>query len=58
MENIATLITAEPDRLGWLDPAAYERTVEVLLSGESDPVITSPPQGAWTHGVWEQAMGQ
>ena len=58
MENIATLITAQPDRLGWLDPAAYERTIEVLLSGESDPVISSAPQGAWTHGVWERAMGQ
>ncbi len=57
MENIATLITAEPDQLGWLDPAAFDRTVDVLLSGESDPVITEAPEGAWTHDVWEQAMG-
>lgn len=55
LENIATLITAPPDRLGWLDPAAFDRTVEVLLSGESDPVITAPPEGAWTYEVWEKS---
>jgi NitT/TauT family transport system substrate-binding protein len=32
-----------------LDPADYQRTVEILLSGGSDPVITRPPEGAWTH---------
>ena len=59
LENIATLITASPDQLGWLDPEAYARTIEVLLSGESDPVITEHPgEAAWTHAVWEQAMGQ
>ena len=59
MENIATLITASPDRLGWLDPAAFTRTVEVLLSGDSDPVISEDPgEAAWTHGVWDQAMSQ
>ena len=58
MVNIATLITAPPERLGWLDPTAFDRTVEVLLSGESDPVITEAPESAWTHAVWEQGMGQ
>ena len=58
MENIATLITAPTERLGWLDPAAFARTVEVLLSGESDPVISEDPgNAAWTHSVWDQAMG-
>ena len=36
---------------GRLDPADYERTVETLLSGGSDPVITAAPTGAWTHKV-------
>ena len=59
LENIATLITAPPEQLGWLDPEAYARTIEVLLSGESDPVITEDPgEAAWTHAVWERAMGQ
>ncbi len=58
MVNIATLITAPSDRLGWLDPVAFDRTVEVLMSGDSDPVITEVPEGAWTHAVWEQGMGQ
>lgn len=58
MENIATLITVPDDKLGWLDPAAFKRTVEVLLSGSSDPVITKDPgDAAWTHAAWEKAFG-
>src|SRR5215217_7305424 len=40
---------------GVLDPADYERTVQTLLSGGSDPVITKAPQGAWTHAVTDAA---
>ena len=36
---------------GSLDPADYERTVQTLLSGGSDPVISKAPEGAWTHAV-------
>ena len=36
---------------GKLDVAAAERTVETLLSGGSDPVITKKPEGAWTDAV-------
>ncbi|WP_421783469.1 ABC transporter substrate-binding protein [Kiloniella litopenaei] len=42
-------LTAGSD--GKLDPADYERTVDTLLSGGSDPVITKKPEGAWTHAV-------
>jgi len=38
---------------GELDPKDYERTVSVLMSGKSDPVITKKPEGAWTHAVYE-----
>ena len=38
-----------------LDEAAYERTVETLLSGGSDPVISETPEGAWTHAVTDAA---
>lgn len=41
---------------GKLDPADYERTVATLLSGGSDPVISSAPSGAWTHKVWDAAF--
>lgn len=58
MENIGTLITAADDKLGWLDPAAFKRTVEVLLSGSSDPVITKDPgDAAWSHVAWDKAFG-
>jgi NitT/TauT family transport system substrate-binding protein len=40
---------------GKLDSADYERTVETLLGGGSDPVITAKPDGAWTHKVWDAA---
>jgi NitT/TauT family transport system substrate-binding protein len=43
--------------IGYLDPEDYERTVQVLLGGGSDPVISKAPEGAWTHAVFE-AMGK
>lgn len=42
---------------GKLDPADYERTVQTLLSGGSDPVISAAPEGAWTHVVIDKALG-
>ncbi|WP_417811601.1 ABC transporter substrate-binding protein [Thalassospira alkalitolerans] len=43
------------DSTGKLDEAAYQRTVDSLLSGGSDPVITKKPEGAWTHVVTDKA---
>jgi NitT/TauT family transport system substrate-binding protein len=42
---------------GSLDPADYERTVQSLLSGGSDPVISKAPEGAWTHDITDKALG-
>lgn len=53
MGEIAKL-TAGSD--GALDPADYERTVETLMKGGSDPVITEAPEGAWTHAITDQAL--
>jgi NitT/TauT family transport system substrate-binding protein len=41
---------------GVLDEEAYQRTVETLLGGGSDPVITQEPEGAWTHAVTDRAF--
>jgi NitT/TauT family transport system substrate-binding protein len=42
---------------GALDPADFERTVETLLAGGSDPVITEHPgEAAWTHAVTDAAL--
>jgi len=54
MSEIAKLV--EGGKLGYLEPAAYDRTVKTLLTGKSDPVISKKPQGAWTHKVWEAAQ--
>jgi len=41
---------------GTLDVAAAETTVESLLSGGDDPVITKAPEGAWTDVITKKAM--
>lgn len=53
MGEIAKL-TAGSD--GSLDPADYQRTVDTLLGGGSDPVITVEPEGAWTDEITKKAM--
>ncbi len=56
MAEIAKLITGT-QKPGYLDYAAADRTVRVLLKSASKPVITKTPAGAWTHEVWQQAYG-
>ncbi len=41
---------------GVLDPADFDRTVKVLLSARSTPVITKKPVGAWTHMITDKAV--
>ena len=55
MENVATLISnAGTAKMGYLEPAAYERTVKVLLAGGSSPVIKKDPgKAAYSHAVFE-----
>ena len=52
---MAKLVTAGPHGLGYLEPAAFDQTVSVLLSGASAPVITKTPTGAWSHAVIDRA---
>ena len=58
MENVAKLITnAGTAKIGYLEPAAYERTVKVLLAAGSSPVISkNPGAAAMSHVVWEAAQ--
>ena len=57
MENVAKLISnANTPKIGYLDPAAYERTVKVLMAGGSSPVIKKDPgAAAMSHAVWDAA---
>ncbi|MEL7182162.1 MAG: ABC transporter substrate-binding protein [Pseudomonadota bacterium] len=41
---------------GALDPADFQRTVDTLLAGGSDPVITAQPEGAWTSVITDAAL--
>lgn len=54
MSEVAKL-TAGSD--GALDIEAYQRTVDTLLAGGSDPVIAAEPVGAWTHAITDKALG-
>lgn len=47
MREISKLLGNQPQGVGYLVPGDYERTVEVLMSSDSDPVITRKPSGAW-----------
>jgi NitT/TauT family transport system substrate-binding protein len=57
MENVAKLISnAGSAKIGYLEPAAYQRTVKVLLAAGSSPVIKKDPgTAAYSHVVWEAA---
>ncbi|MTH77531.1 ABC transporter substrate-binding protein [Paracoccus aestuariivivens] len=41
---------------GALDEADYKRTVDTLLSGGSDPVISKAPEGAWSSAITDKAL--
>lgn len=53
MKEIAKL-TAGSD--GSLVEADFNRTVDTLLAGGSDPVITKKPEGAWTSKITDAAL--
>ncbi len=53
MGEIAKL-TAGSD--GTLLEADYQRTVDKLMAGGSDPVISKAPEGAWSHVVTDIAL--
>lgn len=41
---------------GTLDEADYQRTVDTLMAGGSDPVISQAPEGAFTTMITDQAV--
>ncbi|HYD29984.1 MAG TPA: ABC transporter substrate-binding protein [Azospirillaceae bacterium] len=55
MAEVAKLLEGSEKGIGYLNPADFDRTVEVLLAGSSAPVISKKPEGAYTHKVFEAA---
>jgi len=53
MREISKLVGNQPQGVGYLIPADYRRTVDVLMSSDSDPVISKQPRGAWSHIIWD-----
>ncbi|MCB5199341.1 ABC transporter substrate-binding protein [Loktanella sp. TSTF-M6] len=54
MMSEVALLTAGSN--GALDEADYQRTVDTLLAGGSDPVISEAPTGAWTSVITDAAL--
>lgn len=53
MTEIAKLLEGSD---GILAEADYQRTVDILLSGGSDPVIQAAPEGAWVSTITDRAF--
>ncbi len=53
MGEIAKLVEGSTKGIGYLDPAAADGTVGILLASQSTPVITKKPEGAWTNEIFE-----
>ncbi|MBT3213931.1 MAG: ABC transporter substrate-binding protein [Deltaproteobacteria bacterium] len=53
MREINKLVANQPQGVGYLVPGDYERTVDVLMSSDSTPVISKRPSGAWSHAIWD-----
>ena len=53
MEEVAKLTAGSN---GALSKEDYQRTVDTLLGGGSDPVITRQPEGAWTADITDEAL--
>ncbi|MEX1035001.1 MAG: ABC transporter substrate-binding protein [Sneathiella sp.] len=53
MSEIAKLIDTES--LGKLNEDSYNRTVDILLAGDSKLVISKRPEGAFTQEIWEMS---
>lgn len=51
--EIAKLVVDAKGGTGSLDPASFDNTVAILMSGKSAPVITKKPEGAYTTEEFE-----
>jgi NitT/TauT family transport system substrate-binding protein len=58
MKSVAELLGTDKAKAGYLNEADYTRTVDVLMSDKTDPVITKQPVGAYSHVVWDKAYGR
>ena len=54
MSEVAKLV--QGGKTGQLDMKAFDRTVDTLMKGKSDPVITKKPVGAATDKIWLAAQ--
>lgn len=53
MQEVAKLVEGSKMGTGYLEPADYTRTVDVLMENK---VLKEKPKGAWTHKIIDAAM--
>ena len=58
MSTVARLTESGLQKMGWLEPASYDRTVQLLLQAGPPPAIAKQPDSAWTHAIWMAAWGK
>jgi NitT/TauT family transport system substrate-binding protein len=58
MNAIPKLLPERTDRIGYLDPAAFDAAVDLLLTGAEKPELKKRPQGGWTHKVWNALVAR
>jgi NitT/TauT family transport system substrate-binding protein len=58
MSTAARLTDDGLNRLGYLEPLAFERTVKLLLDAPPPRPIDRPPAGAWSHSLWDRAASR
>ena len=54
LKAVDALLDADQQPIGKLDPAAYDRSINVLLTGAPDPVLSRAPAGAVSDAVWQR----
>ncbi|SIS85905.1 ABC transporter substrate-binding protein [Insolitispirillum peregrinum] len=55
MGEVAKLIEGGKEGIGYLSPEDFDRTVSILMSGGSSPVISKMPTNAYSHTVFDAA---
>lgn len=55
LSAVARLTGSGLQPMGYLEPAAYDRTVQLLLQAGAAPALSEPAGSGWTHAIWERA---
>ena len=55
MSAVARLTESGLDRMGYLEPAAYDRTIQIMMAATPAALTAAPAPPRWTHAIWSRA---